>query len=158
MLSLPDFIKRMVGFADTVQPILEATASAELSAAKIRIAALETELTEAQARQSSFDVTIKDLNTKVAAAAAQIQSDADTIKNLRAELDTARLKAENVIASQGLPPERLPALLPTGGSDTSKAKTDEQLLAELAAIAPEDGKARAEFIQKHIKQLRAMKT
>lgn len=139
-------MKRVLGFVEKAEaagnPVELATVRSELSTAQARIADLEAQLVTAQAAQATFEVTINDLN-------ATVQSLETKSKSLEAELANAKTEAARILAGQSLPPENLPP-----ASNAGASQTVQQLIADLNKIAPTDGRARAEFIEKHKDALR----
>lgn len=104
-LTLAEFMKRMLGFAEKVEaagsPAELATVRGELTKAQMRIAELEAQLATAVAAQSTFEVTINDLNSTV-------QTLETKSKSLEAELANAKTEAARILAGQGIDPSTLP--------------------------------------------------
>ncbi len=106
-IALPDFMARILGFAEKSESnfqaaALLATANAEIVTLKAEIATLKTAATDGSVTINKLTVEKTDLTQTVATHAA-------TITTLTAELATAKGTANATIAGQGLDPALIPA-------------------------------------------------
>jgi len=117
-MQLPDFIKRMLGFAESAEKHF--IAAQELAQAKQQISDLQAKLDQAVADAAEFPVEIKGLAEKLQTAQEQVNSRDAEIKNLQAQLEAARGKANEAIAAQGLALEQIPPSSPAGASSVEQ--------------------------------------
>lgn len=110
-MQLPDFIKRMLGFADKVEGHF--VASEQLTEAHARVTKLEAELAGAAARATEAATRIASLSAEITAANLTVASSATRISALESEVETERQRANATIAGQGLAPDQVPASTPT---------------------------------------------
>jgi hypothetical protein len=132
-MQLPDFISKMLGFAEKAEKHF--VAAELLTAANTRIAALESELATLKASSADGAVQIKDLTGKFESAQTALAAKDTELKNVQAQLVAAQGKANAVIASQGLAADQLPPLEPRAdGKPNPKTLTlTEQCLAAAKA-------------------------
>jgi TolA-binding protein len=118
-MQLPQFIARMLGFAEKVEADLAATK--ELETVKARIQALEAEVltckkaaTDAIAERDALNVKLTDLQGKLTARNGEIAT-------LTAQVAAEKKRANDTLASQGISTEQLPA---AGASETPGAQQE----------------------------------
>lgn len=132
---LPEFIKRMLGFADKAEAHFNATEL--LTAANAKIATLEKDLADAQAASSQFTVQITDLTAKLETAQSQVNAKGTEVTNLQAALEVEKRKALEVIAGAGISPDALPATAPNANAAGAQLDPIAKLRAQLeAATSP----------------------
>src|SRR5690348_17217135 len=121
-MQLPDFIKRMLGFAEKVEANL--SAEKDLNTARARVAELEgqsakakSDLAERDTAITTHAATIADLNTKITAKDQEIAS-------LKTEVANEKKRANDTLAAQGLPPELVPAAETSAGGGSKESAWD----------------------------------
>jgi hypothetical protein len=131
-MQLPEFVNKMLGFAEKTEKHFVATDL--LTAATAKITALESEIVTLRAASSDFTVQITALTENVSTAKAAVAAKDVELKNVQAELATAKGTANAVIASQGLAADQLPPLEPraTGDIDPKTLTLTERCLAAKA--------------------------
>src|SRR6266446_6102016 len=98
-IPLPDFMKRMLGFAEKAEANF--TATDLLATANARIAALEAELADLKKSSAEAQVQITGLTAELATATNNVSAKDAEIKTINAALAASKTKAEDIIAGQG---------------------------------------------------------
>jgi uncharacterized phage infection (PIP) family protein YhgE len=132
-MTLSEFIPRVLGFAEKTEKQLDGLAKAQADAVELKAAnaKLQTSLTEAQGQVATITI-------EVDAARATIAQQASEITTLKASVETEKRRANEVIASQGLDPSRLPSGSVTTPTGTQKPKTvTEECIAAKKATLPQ---------------------
>lgn len=132
-MQLPDFIKRMLGFADKVESHF--TAAQELAKAQVRIKDVESIV-------SLHELTIAELRGQLEKAQAASGEQAVKITNLTADLEKEKGKANAVIAAQGLTAEQVP---PSDASALAAGHGAESPWAKYHRLLREDPRAAGRF-------------
>lgn len=142
-MQLPDFIKRMLGFAEKVEANL--SAENDLKTSRARVTELEGQLAKANSDLAERDKnlrhhaeTIADLNTKLTTKDQEIG-------NLKGEVEKEKKRANDTLAAQGLAPEMIPAA-ETGAAGGAKESAWDKYckLLEKPSTAREAGRFYAE--------------
>ena len=108
--------------------VVGGSAAGLLTAANTKIASLEAEIVTLKAASGDFTAQINTLTEGAATAKAALATKDTELKNVQAELATAQGKANAVIASQGLAPEKLPPLEPKASEAKGEGDLTEQCL------------------------------
>ena len=106
-IALPDFMARILGFADKTESHF--TAAAALATANARITSLESEIATLKAAASDVAATVTALTGEKATLTTTVAAHAATITNLQTDIATAKGTANAVIAAQGIDAAALPA-------------------------------------------------
>lgn len=130
-MQLPNFITRMVGFADKAEAHF--LAEAKLVEAQMRISSLETEISALQAAAADHAGQVTDLNARLTTAQAAEATQAAEITKLQADLEAERRRTVETLAAQGLSPDALPATAPNGSPTGAALDPITKLREELQA-------------------------
>lgn len=130
-MQLPAFITRVLGFAEKTETHLAA-----LVVHQTETATLRTEVASLRAENASLtsNLALAKSNAEAALAieTAKVNEQAAEIVTLKASVETEKRKATDLIASQGLPADRLPTASPSdspGSAEKPRNATEECLAA-----------------------------
>jgi hypothetical protein len=128
---LPEFIKRMLGFADKMEANL--SAQAELATAKARITELETGLAALKSSSGTFTVQITDLTAKLETAQNEVNAKGTEVATLTESLAAEKRKTVEVLAAQGIDINSLPSTAPNAAAGGAQVDPIAKLRAQLEA-------------------------
>jgi chromosome segregation ATPase len=106
-MQLPDFIRRMLGFAEKVEANLNA--EKDLTTARARVTELEGQLSAGQVTIAQRDKLITDHSTTIADLNSKLTAKDGEIAALKLEVASEKKRATDTLAAQGLAPELIPA-------------------------------------------------
>jgi septal ring factor EnvC (AmiA/AmiB activator) len=129
-MQLPDFIKRMLGFAEKVEANL--TASTELTAAKARVTELEGQVKTANDKIKEHETTIAANTAKISELEASGKAKDTQISDLTGQVATEKKRANETLAAQGLSPENIPAAETATGGEAGKGSAWDKYCALLS--------------------------
>ena len=132
-MQLPQFIARMLGFADNVEKNL--TAIKDLETANAKIQTLEGALAASKATDEATASSLKTLNAKITQLEATITAKDGEIAKLQAEVAAEKKRANDTLASLGVSAENLPAAS-TGDAGGAQQETAWQKYQRLLAENP----------------------
>ena len=132
-MQLPAFMTKMLGFAEKAETHFDA--ADKLANATKQVDHLEAELSAANAQ-------IDSLTGQVSVLEASKTEFEIKIKSLSDELTTAKAKANEVIASQGLPMDQVPPANPTTSATGATSDPIAELRAQLAKTTDPKEKVR----------------
>lgn len=134
-MQLPDFINRMLGFAEKVEGNF--VAAEKLTKANERIAELEQ--TEREVRGQVAHVTEAATNLK-----AELDTALKDLAEARATIEAEKNRANETIAAQGIDPAKLPEASVSAGPTPGKS-----LREQYQELLKSDPKAAAAFWQQN---------
>ena len=128
MMGLPEFIKAAVGWFQTTDTKLDALAKSadENDLLRAQVVALQAENSGLVAKISAFEKATASASAEAAKAAGEMAAE---IENLKAAIEAEKRLANDVIASQGLPSDAIPAASPRSSSSKAMSLTERCLAA-----------------------------
>jgi hypothetical protein len=139
IMQLPDFIKRMLAFADKAETNL--TAAAELSKAQEKVSELQGQITLQVGKITALEASSAEQLGLLQKANADIKVKDAKIVELQAAVTKADNKANETIAAQGLPVDQVPNA-EAGKAGGAAPKT---LLEQYNALAAVDARKAGQF-------------
>lgn len=134
-MQLPNFIQRMLGFADKVEKALDAT-----------VKNLEAQITSSTKDVADRDKTIADTRAQLATANSSITAKDGEITQLKADVETAKASANETLAKAGIAAEDLPPAEAKNDNGGAVKETAWQTYIRLQAT---DARAAGEFYAKN---------